>query len=390
MTIHKINTFLNKKNILYTIAYRTMLSSRTPHMARAIYYSLSALTNTDVINNITKENPNPLAHSLIDLSMDDAKGTPQHKEAIVTHISNQKFLAEPFYNHFVSKSPYGYYKWNSQLKIDSRHLKEFPVIDTVSRRYHGNISEIYCTNDEVPFSFPAQKQTHPDCIVTLKTFANDQKVSEFKKIPLDEKAGQGMFTHSSRGTVGLLTFDENYENVQTMAKAIQPTDLYKYDIECLQNLILGLKHDNIIMDDLISKIKMAEFEFKKLPLNNYEEYFKQRSFIQDYIWNNIQRSPQYNRSVSFVFTVHPQYDDLPPKGQMFEKAFYSRLQEKRLYNLDNVSDQKKVFSAALYAYKETVDPLVIEKFQYLHNNGLDLNRQFLHTLLSIAKMHIST
>ena len=95
-------------------------------VARAGYHCLSALTNHDTINNLTKYNHKPLIKEIVTTSLDTTKGIPQHKNAFWTHITRTQFDVKLFYDEFTAQTGLDNLKVMS-AKVDCRITKEMSV-----------------------------------------------------------------------------------------------------------------------------------------------------------------------------------------------------------------------------------------------------------------------
>jgi hemerythrin len=189
-----------------------------------------------------------------------------------------------------------------------------------------------------------------------------------------------MFKHSTRGSIGLLTYDSiTNENVQVTNELITPLH-FKYNKERLYGIDFDLKQDHIsnrsfdlILNDCMGRIK----DLENLEKSNQNIFDIHRTIQQD-LFEHIQRNPTYNRSISFIFTKHVDYScPLENKFDNFHKRFVSLLGDK-IYNLDQGQDRKDIFRAMLIAYKTEVDPLIIDKLYHLHHiEGITLNTHFL-------------
>src|SRR5271168_4295357 len=180
MMIHAINSYNNifilgqapSIKINYVIK-RTMLRGVCIYASKAVLYGLQALTNNSVVDNITHDNHAPLARSLVHYSMNNNHGIPQHKETIMTHMITQSFGVDDVYNEFADHYFFNI-KWvstrptahqlspRSAIIVDSRVIKELPVIALYNTKFHHDIDWIIANNDVYAASFPHQKQHHQD------------------------------------------------------------------------------------------------------------------------------------------------------------------------------------------------------------------------------------
>jgi hypothetical protein len=106
------------------------------------------------------------------------------------------------------------------------------------------------------------------------------------------------------------------------------------------------------------------------------------------MWDTFNVNPSYPRSISFIFPITIEYNNVAeqdPRYNAFKNQFSSLLKD-RLYDLNKQSDCKEITFAMLKAYKDTVDPQILDKLQYLqHSAGLTFNSKFLLDLSLIMK-----
>lgn len=168
-----------------------------------------------------------------------------------------------------------------------------------------------------------------------------------------------------------------------MRAPITPKGLLEQDSTRLKNLFMLLKRDPNTKD-------MSEhllYELQKFKPVNIANIFQKRDEFDTYVWHNILRDPSYKKGTSFVFTTHPHYLPLDEKGQAFEKRFLFLLTDK-IYHLDKTQDRRDLFRAMLIAYKETVDPKISEKLQYLNGIKFTLSRQFFEDMALFIKSNL--
>jgi len=334
------------------------------------------------VNNTTKNNRLPLTKPLVDLSLDHKQGVMQHKTAVLTHMIRHKFTTEELYGIYQEL-------YTTKLKIepntttDLRILNEIPVIHEYMSNYQDNIEWVLATVDSRPASFPYQKQENQDFWVMLTAKGDRAMGLGYKCVPHDEKSGMDMFKHSSRGSLGLLTFESNTNtDIQIMTKSISKDDLVNlYDQNHLDMLTQALKNDKLydafkgtLLDcDTLLKGKSGD------PLLTHKLY-------QNSLWDNIQRDPRFTRSVSMILTKEVTFEPMSPNLKAFHDRFINHLGENRLYNLDRPQDFKDIYRAMLRSYKETVDDKLVDKIHHLHHTaGIKFSPHFLYEVASMIK-----
>jgi hypothetical protein len=209
--------------------------------------------------------------------------------------------------------------------------------------------------------------------------------------PQDEKSGMGMFKHATRGTIGMLTYDSNTQkNNQVMSHPTEMSALRSIDRTHLQSVLESLKHDHCYTDKHDYLYKQAT-EILNASCNTFAEQQHMHNIYQQFMWDNFHADPNYLLSISFIFPVTVNYNHVAendPRFCAFKDNFSSLLQDK-LYDLNKQSDCKDITFAMLKAYKETVDPKIIEKLQHLqHVAGITFNSKFLLDLTAIMKQSL--
>jgi hypothetical protein len=361
------------------IVKRGMLSSKSVQVARAAYYCLNSLTNPQVMDKTSKNSQTTLAESLVDLSLDHTKGVVQHKTTILKHISNHRFASDDFYAYYRTYNPK--FKWEPNTHTDIRILNELPIIHEYSTKFDYNIDWVLATADSRAASFPHQIQSNQDFWVNVMTKVDKSMgLGTHKVVPQDEKSGMDMFKHSTRGSLGLLTYDQQSTNVQITNKPILITDLIPYNRRRLHSINAGLDSDKV---DYPYKPILDKCE---AYLNNKNKsIYEIHNNIQDELWTGLQCHPLYNRSISFIFIKQVVYSPLTETEDAFRNHFVSLLGDK-MYDLNSRQDCRDVYKAMLIAYKTQVDSKVIDKLYHLHHQaGITLNTHFLHDMANLIK-----
>jgi len=396
-----INIITNKITIILVsrtfshICKCSMMSSRCIYAMRAMYHGLNALTNSNVMEQTNKKNHTALAKSLVDYSMDKTQGVPQHKESMLTHIISHRFQSAEIFD-VMQENYLPILKYESNVLIDPRFTKELYTIKVFHDYFKDDIDWILATNDARAANFPHQTQTNQDWWVNLKIMSKIDKMFglktdpiSYKVVPHDEKAGTGMFDHTTRGTLGILSYDTpTNQIVQITKKAITSDDIIDFNKNRLRGIVTTMETDRIdstFCKDIIEKHKA---NFNTVNKAKFQDVINAHDACQQDLWSNIHLNDNYKRSISFVFfdphSVNCTVDDMP-KVNAFRNRFITLLPD-RLYNLDKKSDLHLVERAALQAYKEEVDPLIIQKLMFLQNNGVIFNNNFLQILFTMSKL----
>lgn len=166
-------------------------------------------------NNHNKQNPKPLIRDFVKIALDDTTGIVQHKTAIIKHIINQKFSLSNFYEPFIDYTNLTTVKYEPNVFVDCRTLNELKSLELYMKYFGSNIIGTYATLDSRPATFFNANQTNPDFWVSL-----DGKV-----IYQDDKSGMDMFKHSSKGSIGIVTYDQYGNNIQMTSNPIKINDI---------------------------------------------------------------------------------------------------------------------------------------------------------------------
>lgn len=373
---------------------RSMMSGKSVYAARAAYHCLSAITNQNVMDNTFKSDYNAFIDSAITLSLNHATGTIQHKSAFMRHLITHKFQGKVFYSSFCKKT--GIQNITSvDGNTDMRVMNELPVIQIYHNTFKKGIENIQANHDNVIGNFHAQKQTNQDFNVTIKSMF--ERITRPLSIlnnaliirPHDEKAGMGMFKHATRGTLGMLTYDsKNGMNVQVTSSPLEITKLISYDKTHLLAVKDSLYTDNCYVEDIHGYLFKNALDILKAPGKTFEEQQHTHKLYQQFMWDNFHSNPNYNRSISFIFPTSVEYNHFSendPRFMAFRDQFCSLLHHK-MYDLNKQNDCKDITFAMLRAYKETVDPKIIDKLQHLnHVAELTFNTKFILDLANMIK-----
>lgn len=381
----KSSTYLCNLNVLQ-IQKRTMMHGRSFYVARAAYHSLSALTNNTVIGHTNKNDQNKIIESLVDLGLDHSQGVIQHKSAFIRHVINHKFNGQIVYEIFTNKTnvPVTCVSGNT----DARVINELPVIQAYHNTFQHKIINIQANLDNQQGNFYAQKQTNQDFWVSIKT-AVDNATKPYIVRPQDEKSGTSMFKHATRGTIGMLTYDSQTEqNVQIMSDNISIQNLIEKDKEHLASVIKGLQHDNIYVERIHDPLKDQAENILKNSGSSFVDQQQSHNIYQKFMWEHFQNNYNYPRSISFIFPITVNYNNVTEQNSRychFKNKFISLLGD-RIYDLNRRGDCKEISVAMIVAYKDAVDPQILDKLQHLqHDAGITFNTKFLDDLAYMIK-----
>jgi hypothetical protein len=330
-------------------------------------YVAKVFSNSDLVHNHKKQNPRPLIREIVNVALDDTAGIIQHKTAFVKHLTNQKFNGEHFYESFIDQTNLTTVKYEPHIFTDFRTLNELKSLESYCFTYGSDIVWALATLDSRPANFPHANQTNPDFWVSIAGKVTYQ----------DDKSGMDMLKHSSKGSIGVLTYDHTGNNIQMTSEPITVDRLINYNKIRLTNLASALKNDSIHEEFSIMKaILDAKNYNNKMIGKSFDEVHKLHNDIQYILWKSIQCNPKFTQSVSFVFLNKLIKQPFNEQEHRFSKTFQSKLQRNKLYNLDKQGDVKELYKAFINAGNE-IDPQFIQKLHYLHHHGMTLTNTIL-------------
>lgn len=375
-----------KQRKILNISKRTMMSSRSLPVARAAYHCLNALTNEHVLKKVRREDHKPFCENLVNLTLDDTLGITQHKAAIMKHILNQKFPGSYFYDMIIKITGHSKIKYTNS-NIDVRVLNEMPVLNSFINEFNSQIIDVTVTLDTLPGMFHAQKQKNMDFWVAVKSSV-DSLTKPMIIRPHDEKSGTGMFQHSSRGTLGVLTFDQENTNhsIQFMTKKVSMSNLIEHDKENLAGIINGLKHDDVYKHRQHNRYYTRALEILNDNDASFNQQINSHKNYQSYLWDVFHSDPNYKRSISFILpTIIAFPSENNENFEKFRLEFQSRLEDK-LYDLDKQSDFFAITFAMILAYRNNINKDIVKDLRYLHERvNIQFNKTFLDHLAIILK-----
>ena len=365
------------KHVKIHITKRYMLGSRCMYAIRAIYYASSIISNTDTLNQLNKSNRKHLVNEIVRYNLNDNQGIVQHKNSIVKNLTNQKVPSEDMYESYIDYTNNMLVKYEPNVSTDFRTLNELKTLDLYSKYYGKDICWIYATLDHRAATFPHATQSNPDFWVLID---KSSRVTY-----QDDKSGMDMFKHSSKGSLGVVSYDSSGKNIQMTSKPIEINNLITYNSDNLNKLESALKNDHIGQDkDIMKAMRRAHILQKEMSGSSYEDVFKKHHEIQNILWSEIQCHPKFTQSVSFVFLNQVINQPNTEKEIQFSKTFQSKLKPNKMYDLTRREDYNELYTAFIYAGKD-LDPQFIQKLHYIHNNGMSLNNNIILLLNQLAK-----
>jgi hypothetical protein len=378
---NRSTTIFASKQYYYKVIKRTMmLGGRVlNHVARTAYYTASTLTNDDWIHSISKNSHQPLVNNIVEMSLDSFQGIPQHKTKLVKSIINHQFPSEQVHQSFQE-----YLLKNTEINplivknephtlVDCRFMNELPAVKELLSRYYKDIDWLLLTNDARPANFPHQHQPNQDFWVMVKTKMDNAMGLGYKCVNHDEKSGMDMF-HSTRGTLGILTYEQNGVLVPFTKAPINLTDHNSGSIKNIRS-VYNTKNNYPIIDEQLLKYKL---QFENLLKNTNNNLITLQEQYQKFLWESFQLNPNNERSISLIFAKEVLYQPFSEKQERFANHFKSLLADK-VYDLDQRGDCQQIYKAMLIAYKENVDANIIKKLHYLNKDiDIEFNVHFLH------------
>lgn len=375
----RVYTCLFHKNLVNKVCMRTMISSKSFYAIRALFNTAMMLSNTEMVDKINRQNTKPFVESAVDLVLDHDKGVLQHKTAILKHTTNHRFSADDFYEYFCKKYKHDNVHWEPNTFVDCRILNEISVANEYLNIFGKDITWFYATNDQRSSTFPGAKQSNVDFWVYITRVMGINKTTY-----QDEKSGTDIFRHSTRGSIGLVSFDENGSNIQTMSKPITCSDIITHNLDRLESFKRYLKDNNLLNEifaETYTKGKLLCYEMQDKPFN---EVLKLHKELQNILWKEIQCNPVVDRSLSFVFLKQIVTHPVSSREEVFSQVFRANIKEDKLYFLDKKQDFNALYKAMIYASKE-IDPEFVKKLEHLHANGVIFNNNFLNVLADLIK-----
>lgn len=150
----------------------------------------------------------------------------------------------------------------------------------------------------------------------------------------------------------------------------------------IENTTMGQNINSVKTDNLKNNQ-----EAYALLHNSHKSPRQRRDDCQSYMWENIQKYPRYNRSLSLIFTETVNFANSTLELKAFEKEFKTSLGDK-IYNLDKRGDCRYITIAMLSACKKTIEPQILDKLRHIHFEGkIIFNKKLLEDLALMIKTH---
>lgn len=235
LIIPRSNSYLSVPLIkllpLNNITKRTMINSRCLYAARTAYNCLQALTNNAMLDQLLSDNHHVFNKEIGLLSLDTSTGIPQHKKAIVGHMLNHPFKVKEMYDLSIYKDKISTHE---TIGPSSHVITALPVCEKLLDHYSTSIQHVKITSDTLPLIMEGQKQSNFDYIVTVTAKILDKAFHLTKNQNIitrmqDCKDGSSILKHSTRGSLGIITFDKQGKNIQTTPYPITEADLKAFN-----------------------------------------------------------------------------------------------------------------------------------------------------------------
>lgn len=378
----KTLTFINKP-IIISIHKRFMLSAYNTFVGRAIYHVATTLSNSDIVNKVNKKNTQPFVKEVVDLSLNHEKGVLQHKASLFKHLTHQKFPSEEFYDNYKTLCITNKVRCEPYTEVDFRTLNELGTLQQYQNQFDNSLEWIIATMDSRPSNFPNQKQSNVDFWVMLKTKFDRSMGLGYKCVYQDDKSGMDIIAHSSRGSIGLLSYDNNGNNIPITTKPITVEDVIRYNEDRSRQLTKMLTSNGVIDPSFKEGLEEIKAISAEMSGKSFNDMVIMHNKIQELLWREFQCNPSYDRSVSFIFLKEIVDTPLSLKEEAFSKVFRSHIQNK-IYDLNNRQDFIDIYKAMIFAGK-SIDPHFIDKLHHLHNNGIMLNKHLLPIIADLIK-----
>jgi len=377
-----IYTCLYNKNLINKVCVRTMISSKSLYAIRALFNTAIMLSNTEMVDKVSRQNTAPFVKSAVDLALDHDKGVLQHKAAILKHATTQRFPADEFYEPFRNITKNTKVHWEPNTNIDLRTVNELGVFHEYFNTFGKDIEWALATLDKRSSNFPHQKQSNVDFWVYFDRVIGLHSTG--KGIFQDEKSGMDIFKHSTSGSIGLLSYDEHGNNIQTMNELITPQVLANKNLRKIHMLAEAARVDKLSTEKLDKVFSECQGICDEMKTETFSGVVELHTQLQNVLWEQLQCSLDFKRSISFVFIKQLVTSPASLKEETFSRVFRANIQEDRLYNLDRKQDFNTLYKAMILAGKE-IDPQFVKKLGHLHHNGITLNNDLLHILAELVK-----
>lgn len=309
---------LNKYNN-FKVCVRTMISSKNIYAIRALYNAAMMLSNNEMLDKINSKDTKPFVERAVDLALDDTKGVLQQKAAILKHITNHRFPAEYFFEHFRELTRHNNVHWEPNTNIDCRTISELGTLNDYLNKFNKDIVWTLATLDQRASNFPGAKQPNVDFWVYIDR-ALGLTGAVAKGVYQDEKSGMDMLKHSSRGSIGSVSFDADGNNIQTMHELITEQTLAEADIRKMQMITQVAETDGYAGQFKIT-FREGIALCNAMKNKGFTDVAKLHNQLQDLLWEQLQCHPEFKRSISFLFIKQIVTHPASIKEEAFSRAF---------------------------------------------------------------------
>jgi len=405
LSITRSISVFHSRNYIYSNSTRSMFTvnnSSRKVIGNTFLQGLKYVTKDSVLNNITPHDHSPLVESIMEYTVNQQIGTPQHKGAFMFNLFRQKFPVSLFQKALDKQIPDSKIEWPKQGFADSRVVAEIPVVLAIGQDLPF-INKLFMSNDLPPSNpnhpnFINRKQANTDLETELKGPYGD------KQTYMDVKSGADMVEHTTRGHAGIISFFENQIIPFTTNKQCSSAEIFNRYNSVRVN---GIK-DVIAKDKPVTDFSPILEEVRRLykPTTFYpSSYSNNTSSInsasvssgsspsldsillhnraQHLLWSKIQCHPDFKRSVGVIFVRT--INRLPTDDEY--NAYLSRINAllpDGHYNMSKLSDKRLLVSISIKAYLQTVDSQVHKKLEFLANNNIQLDDIVLQLLNDIS------
>lgn len=356
-----------------------MFAPKCSFFSRTVFVCMRSVLSSNVTDKISVNDHSSFNSETCSLALKHQLGTPQHKKTVLSHLFNHQYNIRQAYNLSKFKN-----KINTQETCgpSSNVLTELPIMENYLDVWDFEVKSVEILSDVIQTPLEGQKQPNMDYSVDLYQHDDHNHVLDPITRYHDAKDGKHMFVHSTRGSLGLLTFDEKLKNIQTMSEDVTSDRLIAFNKNRLNSLRQYLERPDLCKFKLYCEpyIKACEDELEQCKRG--KSIFDVNPIIENILWNGIQRHHMFPRSISFIFLQKIKFDDQLAIGDSSAESYYrfqyefgTSFKEDKLYSLDNFAARREFYHILLKTYKN-VDPSMKDKFLYLQQNGIQLTKAF--------------
>ena len=271
-------------------------------------------------------------------------GSPSHIKSFFLHTTRGRINSSEFAESMQRLYNNNQITLSPNVDMDMRSPIEYTTALELVRTF-PMIKNIHLNLDTpAEWTSPYQKQANTDFTVTLEGKWGP------KKVYLDQKCGKDMYSHLTRGHVGILAYDDNGEIIQTGPEPFKPLDPF---IDSLHNeyqkkLTWVTKNDNDSMSEYIVQPAINRLRAISATPGNALEKHKEFTNV---LWTDIQAHPSFKRSVSTILfktgAVNTKLTDT--QLEEFAKHFKNYLPA-GTYDLSKAPQKKIVFHACIKTF----------------------------------------